>query len=105
MQVRDDGHVDRWQVCGIDARSHEATRKPTAHRLGKHGVGEDELIIDLQEHRRMADPKRREPHIGTGWVSHPAGNGSRSPDESNDISLEDTAKDAPPLKDQGNQAD
>src|SRR5262249_48224546 len=67
VHVRDEDDVERWEVVGIDARLDEALRE-LPHGRREDRISEHELVVDLNERRRMADPHDGEARSMGDWV-------------------------------------
>ena len=76
VHVRHEDRVERRQALCLDARRDEP-RAQHADRAGEHRIGEDDLVLDLDERRRMADPHDGEAGAGVDGLFGVAGRGPR----------------------------
>jgi hypothetical protein len=67
VHVRDEDGVDRGDVLDQEPRFHEPLAD-LPHRAREHGVGEDDLVVDLNQRRRVPHPEHREARIGSNRV-------------------------------------
>jgi hypothetical protein len=59
VHVRDEHRIEGGQVLGLEPGLDEALRELT-NAAREHRIGEHDLVVDLQERRRMSDPEHGE---------------------------------------------
>jgi hypothetical protein len=68
VHVGDQCRVDAWEVRDVDARRDEAFRH-LSDAARENRVRQNELVVELHEHRGMTDPERREARVLARWSS------------------------------------